>query len=106
MSWQYIILIALSALILAVVFLVRSHRSWLAQQTPLGVWVSLLQSGKITLQFEGEPSSGTYKQRTERESGPVREFGHWAHVSGELHLLPIASDAPAQHLSVSVALFK
>ena len=67
--------------------------SWTAKQTVLGTWVAVLPSGeRVTLQFEGEPRGGTYKQLLKRADAEVREFGHWTLRLTELRLLIMATD--------------
>ena len=67
--------------------------SWTAKQTVLGTWVAVLPSGeRVTLQFEGEPKGGTYKQLIKRTDGEIREFGHWTLRLTDLHLIIMATD--------------
>jgi hypothetical protein len=84
--------IILGVLALVIALFVRSHLAWRAKQTPAGVWRSDTPDGQLTLQFEGGPHEGTYKQVVERSDGPVREFGHWHHSSGQLQLMIMATD--------------
>ncbi len=67
--------------------------SWTAKQTVLGTWVAVLPSGeRVTLQFEGEPKGGTYKQLIKHADREIREFGHWRLRFAELRLLIMATD--------------
>lgn len=66
---------------------------WLGKQSLLGTWVATPPDGShVTLQFEGAPQGGTYKQLTKREGAVVREFGHWTIKLAELRLIIMASD--------------
>jgi hypothetical protein len=82
----------LVALIGAIVLLARNHRQWLARQTPAGVWQGKDGQTKITLQFEGGPSEGTYKQLTESDGKRIREFGHWSASARDLKMIIMATD--------------
>jgi hypothetical protein len=90
MSTTSIVIIA----IVAVIALWFAYSfSWTAKQTVLGTWVAVLPSGeRVTLQFEGEPKAGTYKQLIKRADGEIREFGHWTLRLTELRLLIMATD--------------
>jgi hypothetical protein len=81
-------------LILVARFLARSHRKWLERQSPVGVWRTTTENQTITLQFEGGPKEGTYKQLTEAQDDSIREFGHWAVHLHELRMLIMATDVP------------
>lgn len=66
---------------------------WTAKQTILGTWMAVIPSGeRVTLQFEGEPNGGTYKQLSKRSDGETREFGHWTLRLTELRLIIMATD--------------
>ena len=84
--------IIFGVLALAIALFVRSHLAWRAKQTPAGVWRTATPEGQVTLQFEGGPGEGTYKQVVERGGVSVREFGHWSHSSGQLQLMMMATD--------------
>ena len=73
---------------------VRSHRRWLAKQSPVGVWMASTPNGRVLLQFDEGPDEGTYSQVTQSGSGRTREWGHWCHDSGRLQLLIMATDVP------------
>lgn len=87
-----VIAVILGVLALVIALLVRSHLAWRAKQTPAGVWRAATPEGQITLQFEGGPAEGTYKQVTEQNGRIARESGHWQHASGKLQLLIMATD--------------
>jgi hypothetical protein len=87
-----VIAVVLAVIVLAFVLMVRSHRAWLAKQTPAGVWRGDLPDGHLTLEFEGGPAEGIYKQTAVTAGVTSREHGHWAHSSGRLQLLIMASD--------------
>src|SRR5688572_28880012 len=90
MSTTVIVIIAVVA-VLALWF--AYSFSWTAKQTVLGTWVAVLPSGeRVTLQFEGEPKGGTYKQLIKRTDGEIREFGHWTLRLTDLRLLIMATD--------------
>ena len=79
-------------LCLLVVWLLYSF-VWVGKQSLLGTWVAVLPDGThVTLQFEGEPRGGTYKQLTKRDGGTVREFGHWTIKLSDLRLIIMATD--------------
>ena len=68
--------------------------SWTGKQTVLGTWETALPDGKrVTLQFEGEPKGGTYKQLIKHADSEVREFGHWTLRFAELRFLIMATDS-------------
>lgn len=78
--------------LIAVVLFVRSHIRWLAKQSPAGVWRISRGGETITLQFDGGPKEGTYKQLLESSEGTVREFGHWHSHMMKLQMLILATD--------------
>ena len=82
----------LVALIGAAVLLARNHKQWLERQTPAGVWQATDGQTKITLQFEGGPREGTYKQLMESDGKEIREFGHWAATANVLKMMIMATD--------------
>jgi hypothetical protein len=82
----------LAVIIVAFLLMVRSHRAWLGKQTPAGAWRGDLPNGHLTLEFEGGPGEGIYKQIAVKEGVTVREHGHWQHASGRLQLLIMATD--------------
>ncbi len=84
--------VVLAVVVVAFVLMVRSHRAWLAKQTPAGVWRGDLPEGHLTLEFEGGPSEGLYKQVAVKDGVTVREHGHWQYSSGQLQLLILATD--------------
>jgi hypothetical protein len=90
-----VIAVVLAVIVLAFVLMVRSHRAWLAKQTPAGVWRGDLPDGHLTLEFEGGPAEGLYKQMAVTAGVTSREHGHWQHSSGRLQLLIMASDEKA-----------
>ncbi len=92
MTFVYIALGIIGFLVIAFILFVRWHVRWLAQQSPVGVWVASLDTGTVTIQFDGGPSEGLYKQLTETEDGADREFGSWAAHLNTLELLILASD--------------
>lgn len=75
-----------------VIAAVRSHKRWLAKQSPVGVWISSTPGGRVLLEFEAGPDEGTYSQVTQVGSERTREWGHWSHSSGRLQLLIMATD--------------
>lgn len=92
MTFVYIALSVIAFLIVVFTVFVLWHVRWLAQQSPVGVWVASLDTGTVTIQFDGGPSEGLYKQLTETEDGADREFGSWATHLNTLELLIMASD--------------
>ena len=58
----------------------------------LGAWRMQGNGRRITLQFDGESTGGTYQQLTEGLDGQHREFGHWIAAGGELSLIILATD--------------
>lgn len=67
--------------------------SWSSKQTLLGTWVAARADGShVTLQFEGDPKGGTYKQLVKRDGVELREFGHWTMKILELRLIIMATD--------------
>ena len=67
--------------------------SWTARQSLLGTWVAALPDGShVTLQFEGGPKDGIYKQLVRRDGAESREFGHWTIKILELRLIIMATD--------------
>ncbi len=66
---------------------------WVGKQSLLGTWAALLPDGShVTIQFEGEPKGGTYKQLIKKDGGSLREFGHWTLKLSDLRLIIMASD--------------
>jgi hypothetical protein len=66
---------------------------WTTKQSLLGTWVAVLPDGqRVTLQFEGEPKGGTYKQLIKRDGAETREFGHWTIKLTDLRLIIMATD--------------
>jgi hypothetical protein len=66
---------------------------WTTKQSLLGTWVAVLpDGGRATLQFEGEPKGGTYKQLVKRDGVGTREFGHWIIKLTDLRLIIMATD--------------
>jgi methionine-rich copper-binding protein CopC len=82
----------LVALIGAVVLLARNHKQWLARQTPAGIWQGKDGPAKITLQFDGGPGEGPYKELVESDGKQVREFGHWSASARDLKMIIMATD--------------
>lgn len=78
MTLVYIALGVVAFLIIVFILFVRWHVRWLARQSPIGVWVASLNTGTVTIEFDGGPNEGTYKQLSENEDGADREFGSWA----------------------------
>lgn len=87
-----IVVCVLAVLVILVTMLARSHRKWLEQQSPVGVWRSSAEQRNVTLQFEGGPKEGPYKQVVESADQTIREFGHWAIHVRELRMLIMATD--------------
>lgn len=85
-----------AAIVIVLLLMFRSHRDWLARQTPVGVWRATDGTTEITLEFEGGPAQGTYKQISQAGEVKVREFGSWEHRAGKLHLLMMAGDQVGQ----------
>jgi hypothetical protein len=90
MSTTVIVIIS----VVAVVALLFAYSFWwTAKQTVLGTWVAVLPTGeRVTIQFEGEPRGGTYKQLIKRSDGEIREFGHWTLQLADLRLIIMATD--------------
>jgi hypothetical protein len=66
---------------------------WTTRQSLLGTWVAVFPDGqRVTLQFEGEPKGGTYKQLIKRDGAETREFGHWTIKLTDLRLIIMATD--------------
>jgi len=82
----------LAVLIWIVVLLARNHRRWLERQTPTGIWQHIAGDSKTTLQFEGGPREGIYKQLTESDGKKIREFGHWASLANNLQMIIMGTD--------------
>lgn len=81
------------ALLIGAIFaLVRAFDGWLDRQSPVGVWIARLPSGKVMLQFEGGPREGLYKQLTDSNDTLCREFGHWVVERETLRMLILATD--------------
>jgi len=87
-----IVVCALAVLVVLLYVMARSHRKWLDQQSPVGVWRTSVGEETITLQFEGGPHEGTYKQLAESAKKRTREFGCWEARQNELHMLIMATD--------------
>lgn len=90
-----IVAIAICVLVILVLiarFFARSHRKWLERQSPVGAWRTTTENQTITLQFEGGPNEGTYKQVIAAEDKEIREFGHWVVHLHELRMLIMATD--------------
>jgi len=86
------IVIAALAVALVVLWFVWSIR-WTGQQSLLGTWVAALPDGsQVTLQFEGTPGGGLYKQLRDRNGVLLREFGHWTMKLLSLRLIIMATD--------------
>lgn len=85
-----------AAIFIALLLMIKSHRAWLARQTPVGVWRATDGTTEVTLEFEGGPAQGTYKQISQTGEVKVREFGSWEHHAGKLHLLMMAGDQIGQ----------
>ena len=67
--------------------------SWTSRQSLLGTWVATLSDGShVTIQFEGEPKGGLYKQLVKRDGVELREFGHWTMKIVQLRLIIMATD--------------
>ena len=87
-----ILLIAGGVVFVLIVWLVYSF-AWLGKQSLLGTWVAELSDGThVTLQFEGEPKGGTYKQLIKKDGRALREFGHWTIKLSELRLIIMSTD--------------
>ncbi len=85
-------ILILAAATLVVVWLVWSLR-WTAKQSLVGTWVTTLSDGShVTLQFEGTPAGGLYKQLTERNGVLSREIGHWSINLLKLRMIIMATD--------------
>ena len=90
MSTTAIILVA--AVVLIVLWFIYSL-IWTTKQNLLGTWVAVLPTGeRVTLQFEGEPKGGTYKQLIKRDGVDTRELGHWIIKLADLRLIIMATD--------------
>ncbi|HEX4796705.1 MAG TPA: hypothetical protein VH370_23135 [Humisphaera sp.] len=84
---------AVAVLIGAVLAVASAYGRWLDRQSPVGVWIARTAAGRITLQFEGGPREGLYKQLTESgDASPSREFGHWTVERETLRMLILATD--------------
>ncbi len=92
MTFVYVALGVAGFFAVAFVLFCRWHIRWLARQSPAGTWVASLESGSVTIQFEGGPHQGTYKQLIETETGTEREFGSWAAHLNTLKMLILATD--------------
>src|SRR5258707_19113 len=92
MKTLLIIVLGLASLIWVIVLLARNHRQWLERQTPTGVWQSIAGQATITLQFEGGPREGTYKELIESDGKHIREFGHWSASAHNLQMIIMATD--------------
>src|SRR5689334_21800614 len=66
---------------------------WTARQSLIGTWVAALPDGAhVTLQFEGQPTGGLYKQLTNRDGVLLHEFGHWTIKFLRLRMIIMAPD--------------
>jgi hypothetical protein len=93
MKSTVIIVAVVFAAVVGVVFLLaRSHRKWLDAQNPSGVWQTTDGTAKVTLQFDGGPHEGTYKQLIESGEKRTKEFGHWSATANDLKMLIMATD--------------
>lgn len=85
-------------LLLAVVGLalaIRSHRKWLAQQSPAGVWQGADEAGvPVLVAFDGGPDEGVYRELRGQPGSHTRELGHWSASGSQLRLLILATDTP------------
>lgn len=72
--------------------------SWTRKQSLVGTWVLVFPDGtSVTMQFEGEPKGGLYKQIIKREGSETREFGHWVLENlASLRLVMMATDIKEQ----------
>jgi len=89
--------VTVATLVLGVILLARNHMRWVARQTPAGVWQGLDGQLKITLQFDGGPHEGIYKQLIESDGKQIREFGYWSAQVRELRMIIMASDDVRNH---------
>jgi hypothetical protein len=87
-----IVAVALAGIVVAVILLARNHRKWLDAQNPSGVWQATDDTAKVTLQFNGGPHEGTYKQLIESGEKRTKEFGHWSARANDLKMLIMATD--------------
>src|SRR5947208_2871594 len=86
------LLIAGGIVFLLVIWLLYSF-VWVGKQTLLGTWAAVFPDGDhVTLQFEGEPKGGTYKQLIKTAGCNKREFGHWTLKLSDLRLIIMATD--------------
>jgi hypothetical protein len=75
------------------IFGARSHRRWLAHQTPAGVWQGMHpERGAVLIAFDGGPHEGVYRELITLGDCQSREMGHWATNGNELRLLIMATD--------------
>lgn len=66
---------------------------WIKKQRLIGSWVAALPDGtQVTMQFDGEPKGGLYKQLLRKDGAEIREFGHWTINLLELRLIIMATD--------------
>ena len=102
MRFVYIALGVVGFLVVAFVLFSWWHTRWLTQQSPVGIWVASLDSGSVTIQFDGGPREGLYKQLTETAAGTEREFGSWSAHLNTLELLIMATDqSPHQRFGIN-----
>lgn len=81
--------------LIVVVLAARSHRRWLAKQSPAGVWQGAHpEHGTVLVAFDGGPHEGTYRELRTLGDASTREVGHWAAQGNQLHLLIMATDVP------------
>lgn len=98
LSWLAVIAVGLCVLL---ILFVRWHLAWVAQQTPVGSWISTEDAVSIKMIFEGGPLEGTYKEVVETEGELIREFGHWSVQINVLNLIVMASDVP-EHSRIGI----
>ncbi len=80
----------------AVFLMVRSHRNWVARQTPAGAWHSEVEGGLVTLTLEGGPAEGAYTRVAETGGVGTRESGRWQYAAGRLQIRVTAADPESQ----------
>lgn len=79
--------------LIVVVLAARSHRRWLAGQSPAGVWQGAHpESGTVLAAFDGGPREGVYRELRTMGEVSTRELGHWAAQGTQLRLLILATD--------------
>lgn len=87
------IFIVLGFIVALIIIWLLISALWISKQSLVGSWTSTLSDGSIvTLQFDGTPKGGKYKQLTQKGDNSLREFGHWTLTLTDLRMIIKATD--------------